>query len=206
MQAQQITNKPVFTLQDISVNGLSPISLTISAGECIAISGPSGSGKSLLLRALADLIPHAGEAFYKEQACSSVPPTEWRTQVGMLPAESSWWEEQVGDHFAQRCDEKLKALGFSTEVYHWAVNRCSTGERQRLALLRLLCLQPDVLLLDEPTASLDQDNVVAVESLIKEYLQQSGIVIWVSHDQNQIQRVATRHYKIVGKELQQVLL
>lgn len=206
MQAQQKTNYPVFTLQDISVNDLSPINLDIAAGECIVISGPSGSGKSLLLRALVDLIPHQGEVYFKGQACSAVLPTEWRKQVGMLPAESFWWEEQVGDHFAQRCDDKLKALGFSTDVYQWAVNRCSTGERQRLALLRLLCLQPDVLLLDEPTASLDQENVEAVESLIKEYLQQGGAVIWVSHDKNQVQRVATRHFKIVGKKLQEVSL
>ena len=200
------TESPIFNLNDLSVNGLAAINMSINAGECIVISGPSGSGKSLLLRALADLIPHQGEAYYQGQACTAFLPTQWRKQVGLLPAESFWWEEHVGDHFAQRCDEKLKALGFSTDVYNWRVSRCSTGERQRLALLRLLCLQPKVLLLDEPTASLDQANVKAVESLIKDYLHQGGAVIWVSHDPDQIQRIATRHYKIEGKQLVEVSL
>jgi len=200
------TESPIFNLNDLSVNGLAAINMSINAGECIVISGPSGSGKSLLLRALADLIPHQGEAYYQGQACTAFLPTQWRKQVGLLPAESFWWEEHVGEHFAQRCDEKLKALGFSTDVYNWRVSRCSTGERQRLALLRLLCLQPKVLLLDEPTASLDQANVKAVESLIKDYLHQGGAVIWVSHDPDQIQRIATRHYKIEGKQLVEVSL
>lgn len=200
------TESPIFNLNDLSVNGLAAINMSINAGECIVISGPSGSGKSLLLRALADLIPHQGEAYYQGQACTAFLPTQWRKQVGLLPAESFWWEEHVGDHFAQRCDDKLKALGFSTDVYNWRVSRCSTGERQRLALLRLLCLQPKVLLLDEPTASLDQANVKAVESLIKDYLHHGGAVIWVSHDPDQIQRIATRHYKIEGKQLVEVSL
>ena len=206
MEQQQLSEKPLFTLKDLSVNGLAAINISIDAGECIALSGPSGSGKSLLLRALADLIPHQGEAYYKGQACSTFSPTDWRKQVGLLPAESFWWEEHVGEHFARKCDEKLKQLGFSSDVYNWSVSRCSTGERQRLALLRLLCLQPEVLLLDEPTASLDQENVQAVESLIKDYLQQGGSVIWVSHDHNQIQRVATRYFKIEGKQLVEVSL
>jgi len=84
------------------------------------------------------------------------------------------------------------------------VMRCSTGERQRLALIRLLCGQPKVLLLDEPTASLDEKNVQAVEALVKEYLLAGGVVIWVSHDSNQIQRVADRHYRITGNQLQEV--
>ncbi|MGD8526327.1 MAG: ATP-binding cassette domain-containing protein [Thioalkalispiraceae bacterium] len=204
MQQQELAHKPLLTLKDFSVNHLAPINMTIEAGECITISGPSGSGKSLLLRALADLIPHQGEAYFQGQACSSVVATQWRTQVGLLPAESSWWQEQVGEHFVQRCDEKIKALGFTTDVYNWSVSRCSTGERQRLALLRLLCLQPKVLLLDEPTASLDQENVAAVEALIRDYLQQGGAVIWVSHDPQQVQRVATRHYQIKDRQLVEV--
>jgi len=205
---QKMIEEPLFSLNDLSVYNLNAINLSISPGECVAISGASGSGKSLLLRALADLIPHKGEAYFQGQACSSFSPTQWRKQVGLLPAESFWWAEQVGEHFAQpcddECDKKLNVLGFSSDVYEWAVSRCSTGERQRLALLRLLCLMPSVLLLDEPTASLDQDNILAVELLIREYLQQGGSVIWVSHDPQQIKRVADRHFKIVNDQLLEV--
>lgn len=200
MKQQQ---QPVISLQDVSVNELSAINLNVDAGKCICISGPSGSGKSLLLRALADLIPHQGEVYFHDQACSATPPTQWRKQVGLLPAESSWWHERVGDHFAQQCDKELQQLGFTKEVYGWSVSRCSTGERQRLSILRLLCQHPKVLLLDEPTASLDEKNVHAVEALIKEFLASGGVVFWVSHDPNQIKRVADQHYRIIGHQLQE---
>lgn len=202
MKQQQET---VISLQDVSVNELSAINLSVNAGECICLSGPSGSGKSLLLRALADLIPHDGEVFFKGNACSKTPPTTWRKQVGLLPAESFWWHENVGEHFTSQCDEELQRLGFSKDVYEWQVTRCSTGERQRLALLRLLCLQPEVLLLDEPTASLDEENVQAVEALVKEFQSAGGAVIWVSHDPNQIKRVADRHYQITDHQLEEVV-
>ena len=201
MEQQQ---EPLITLQDISVNDLAAINFSVHAGECVCISGPSGSGKSLLLRALADLIPHQGEVYFQGSACSAMPATEWRKQVGLLPAESFWWHEHVGDHFTQDCDDDLQHLGFDKQVYDWSVMRCSTGERQRLALLRLLCRQPKVLLLDEPTASLDERNVQAVEALIKKYQATGGTVIWVSHDTNQIQRIADRHYRITGNQLQEV--
>lgn len=198
MEQQQ---EHLISLQDISVNGLSAINFSVDAGECICLSGPSGSGKSLLLRALADLIPHKGEVYFNGDACSTTSPTKWRKQVGLLPAESFWWHEQVGEHFTQRCDENLQRLGFDKSAYDWTVSRCSTGERQRLALLRLLCLQPKVLLLDEPTASLDEKNVHAVEALIKEFQSAGGAVIWVSHDSAQIKRVADRHFQIKENQL-----
>jgi ABC-type iron transport system FetAB ATPase subunit len=196
--------KPLITLQDISVNGLAAVNLNVHAGECVCLSGPSGSGKSLLLRTLADLIPHQGEVYFKGVACSATPPTQWRKQVGLLPAESFWWHELVGDHFTQKDDEKLQRLGFDKTVYDWSVRRCSTGERQRLALLRLLDLKPKVLLLDEPTASLDEENVEAVEALVKDFQSAGGAIIWVSHDTAQIKRIADRHYMIKGNQLQEV--
>lgn len=193
----------LITLQDISVNGLSAINFSINAGECICISGPSGSGKSLLLRCIADLIPHQGEVYFKGQACSSTLPATWRKQVGLLPAESFWWHDRVGEHFTAECDDTLQKLGFNKDVFSWSLSRCSTGERQRLALIRLLCNQPQVLLLDEPTASLDEQNVNAVEGMIKDFLESGGAVIWVSHDPNQIKRVANRHYQIIENQLQE---
>ena len=99
---------------------------------------------------------------------------------------------------------RVKSPCFTKDVYDWSVSRCSTGERQRLALIRLLCLKPQVLLLDEPTASLDEKNVQAVENLIKEFQYAGGAVIWVSHDPSQIKRVADRQYQITGNQLQEV--
>ncbi len=94
------------------------------------------------------------------------------------------------------------ALGFDESVFDWQVSRCSSGEKQRLALLRLLENQPQVLLLDEPTASLDPESVERVESLIKTYRERNASpVLWVSHDAGQLARVADRQLRLEHKQL-----
>ncbi len=179
------------------------MSLEIAPAECVTLSGPSGSGKTLLLRAIADLDCHEGEVLLNGVACSDMRAHEWRMQVGLLPAESHWWGERIGDHFHNSDQTLLAQLGFTDEVMSWEVTRCSTGERQRLALARLLQNRPKVLLLDEPTASLDAENVARVEALVERLRREQGVaVLWVSHDPAQAQRVATRRLRIEGGQLQ----
>ena len=140
-----------------------------------------------------------------EAVCSKTRPGQWRHWVGLLPAESQWWYERVGDHFVQPVAESwLAQLGFTPEVMDWTVSRCSTGEKQRLALLRLLVNEPKALLLDEPTASLDAESIGRVEQLIQMYQQQQQApVLWVSHDPRQIKRVAHHHFVIQQGRLQE---
>jgi ABC-type iron transport system FetAB ATPase subunit len=115
----------------------------------------------------------------------------------MLPAESQWWFDTVGQHFSDFDAELLRRLGFGEETMRWAVSRLSTGERQRLAILRLLGNCPKALLLDEPTASLDLSNVGEVEQIIKEYRRaRAAPVLWVSHDPSQAERMADRRLEI----------
>jgi len=79
----------------------------------------------------------------------------------------------------------------------WDVQRLSTGERQRLAIARLLARTPEALLLDEPTGSLDPDNVERMEHLLAQYRSDRGApVLWVSHDPDQAERVATRQFTL----------
>lgn len=197
----------VLRLQHLSRPGLRPVDLTVTAGECLCISGPSGAGKSLLLRAIADLDPHGGEVWLDDQACSAMTAPDWRRQVGYLAAESAWWAETVGDHFRCDAETRLRSLGLHADFMSYQVSRLSTGERQRLALVRLLCQQPRVLLLDEPTASLDPQAVMQVEGMIAEYRQNTAAaVVWVSHDTAQIARVAQRHFRMVAGELQEAPL
>ena len=195
-------------LQSVIAGELAPWSMALESGECLLLNGPSGSGKSRMLRAIADLDLHQGQALLEGKPCSGFSPPQWRQQVGMLAAESAWWEEQVGAHFAGEVDKALlQALGFGPEVMSWQLARCSTGEKQRLALLRLLNNQPRVLLLDEPTASLDPVNVARVEQVIIDYMKTyQAAAIWVSHDPQQIQRVASRHVEIRQDELCEVAL
>ena len=176
---------------------LEPCDLAVEAGQTLTLTGPSGSGKSLFLRAIADLDPHRGEAWLDDRACSAFPPPLWRRNVAYLPAESHWWATKVGDHFEDRNADMVEALGLKGDVFDWSVSRLSSGERQRLAVARLLAIEPRVLLLDEPTANLDRDNTTHVEQVIHDYQQtQNATVIWVSHYPEQRQRLGGRHLRI----------
>lgn len=173
------------------------MSLSVAAGECVCLSGPSGAGKTLLLRAIADLDEHQGRVLLDDVDSMGIPAPEWRKRVGLLSAESHWWADRVGDHFQHVDEDLLRGLGFAPEVMGWSVGRCSTGERQRLALLRLLQNGPEVLLLDEPTASLDADNVQRAEAAIADYrTRHAAAVLWVSHDPGQVKRVCRRAFQL----------
>jgi ABC-type iron transport system FetAB ATPase subunit len=180
--------------RDLRTLHLGPFSFEVAAGACLALSGPSGSGKTLLLRALADLDPHAGAVELDGTAQADCSGPEWRRRVGFLPAESHWWAPRVGDHFRSPADalrSELEHFGLDPACFDWEVERLSSGERQRLALLRLLDIGPQALLLDEPTANLDTDSGAAVEARIAEYRKERGAaVVWVSHDAAQRARVA----------------
>ena len=189
-------------LQDFSTPLLDPFDLELKAGECVTLSGASGSGKSRLLRAIADLDPHGGEAWCDKTRQQDQCGPGWRRQVALLPAESAWWEERVGDHFEQLDAGTLALLELPAEAADWQVSRLSSGERQRLALLRVLSVEPEVLLLDEPTANLDQENGQRVEALIERWRRQhKTAVLWVSHDPAQQQRVGDRCLRIEQRRL-----
>lgn len=129
--------------------------------------------------------------------CEQVSAPAWRRMIGILPAESRWWNDDVGSHFGDACKSWLSMLSLEDDTMSWSVSRLSSGERQRLALVRLLCNRPKALLLDEPTASLDPDGVRRTEEVIRSYRTETGSpVLWVSHDPEQIARVSTRHFEI----------
>lgn len=197
-------NNKGLRLDEVTTHHLGPIDWQINRGECFALSGASGSGKSLLLRAIADLDPHGGTVWLDGIESQAIPAHRWRRRVGLLPAEPSWWGERVGEHFGEVDNALFEALGLGEDVLQWEVANCSTGERQRLALVRLLLNYPDVLLLDEPTAALDPRSVLQVEELLQGYWRQHDVaVIWVSHDPSQRQRIADRHFRIVGSGLEE---
>jgi len=172
---------------------LQPIDLELTPGQCLALSGPSGSGKSLLLRAIADLDRHDGGLSLNGQDYRKLSGPEWRRRVALLPAETHWWAERVGEHFGDVDAELLAELGFEPDALEWEIGRLSSGERQRLGLARLLAGEPEFLLLDEPSANLDAANTERLETCIAAYREHRPAgVLWVSHDPEQRQRVASR--------------
>lgn len=177
---------------------LRDVGLRIDPGECVSLAGPSGAGKSTLLRAIADLLPHEGECWLDGTEYRQVDGPRWRRMVGLLPADNLWWHDRVGEHFdpggRNRAQGWMAVLELPEAALDWPVARLSSGERQRLALLRLLARGPRALLLDEPTANLDPHSGALVEALVAEYRQRHDApVLWAGHDPQQRRRVATRH-------------
>ena len=186
---------PGLKIQRLRYRNVGPIDLTLETSECVTLSGPSGAGKTLLLKAIADLEPHDGQVYLGATKATEMRPNQWRKKVGMLPSESDWWHDTVEEHLPETSTPWLEMLGFDADVMKWRVSRLSSGERQRLALLRLLCNLPKVLLLDEPTANLDPESTSKVEKLLESYRRQhQSSFLWTSHDPDQIHRVGTRHY------------
>jgi ABC-type iron transport system FetAB ATPase subunit len=172
-----------------------PLDLELAAGEGVAIHGPSGGGKSAFCRALIDLDRNEGACSCAGQDRRAMPAHAWRRLVMWLPAESAWWGERIRDHFpghGQGLEARLAELRLAPTILDADPLACSSGERQRLALLRALLLGPRVLLLDEVTANLDPESEEAVVGLIAAHRQQGGASIWISHDAGLRRRVADR--------------
>ncbi len=196
----------MLSVTDLSRLGLGPLSFTVEAGECLALSGLSGAGKSLLLRAIADLDPNEGRVSLDGDSREAMPAPAWRRRVAYLAAEAGWWAETVAEHFADwpAARPLVEALGLPADCGDWPVARLSTGEKQRLALVRSLLLEPRVLLLDEPTSGLDPDAVQRVEELIRARRKDGVAVLWVTHDRAQARRVARRWAEIENGQLREV--
>jgi ABC-type iron transport system FetAB ATPase subunit len=171
-----------------------PFNLTLEAGDRLVISGPSGIGKSLLLRMIADLDENTGTARLNGVARDSMPAPNWRRQVMYVAAESGWWAETVREHMQPAAQAAALAprLGLRAELLDAPVAQLSTGERQRMALLRAIIRKPAVLLLDEPTSALDLTSTLAVETLLTELAAAGTALVVVSHNEQQAERIATR--------------
>jgi len=186
-------------VRGLSRPGLRCEALSLAAAECVAITGPSGAGKTLLLRAIADLDPCSGEVLLDGTPRPRIAGPEWRRRVMLVPAEPGWWAVQVLEHFYRPPPPALlERLGFADQTLDWAIDRLSTGERQRLALARALVLEPQVLLLDEPTSALDADSRRAVETLLRDFLRGGGAILMTTHDPRQARRMGARAVRVAN--------
>lgn len=175
-----------------------PYSFALEHRGCAGLNGVSGVGKTRLLRALADIDPSQGRVALNGRPREQFAAPQWRCLVAMIPAESRWWLPAVEDHLPpgydqQRADDLVHSCGFESDILRWDVTRLSTGEKQRLSLVRALIRDPQVLLLDEVGSGLDKDNGALLETLVRNYLNGSGgAALWVSHNPEQLERVATQ--------------
>jgi putative ABC transport system ATP-binding protein len=183
-----------------------PFELSLGPGRCAAITGPSGSGKSLFLRMIADLDPNEGKVWLNDSERNSMSAPQWRKRATYVAAESGWWADKVFEHFAATGRSETAALaarlGLRADLLDAPVAQLSTGEKQRFSLIRALLPDPPVLLLDEPTGPLDQDSVALVETLLEERLAAGTAIVLVTHDPNQAQRLGDQRYRMAAGHLQ----
>lgn len=179
------------------------VNLQVRRGDVLAVVGPSGAGKSSFLRLLNRLDePTAGTVFLEGQDYREIPPRELRRRVGMVMQQAYLFPGTVAENLRfgpqQRgeslSDDRLAQLlsRVGLEGYQARnVSRLSGGEAQRVSLARTLANRPEVLLLDEPTSSLDDASEQDVEDLIRQILSDGNLTcLIVTHDMDQAARLA----------------
>jgi tungstate transport system ATP-binding protein len=179
-----------------ALRALSAVDFELRRGEHVAVVGANGSGKSTLLRAVHGLVPlAAGRRALGEPSprlamvfqrpfmlrLSALANVELGLRLQRLPREQR----------RERAARALERVGLAREAARLG-RVLSAGQQQRLALARAWALQPDVLLLDEPTASLDPSAKREVEALIEEFAAQGITVMMSSHNLGQVKRLAQR--------------
>lgn len=194
----------------------SDLDLTLHPGELVTVRGPTGAGKSLLLRALAQLDPSdAGRLELLGRPAEAYAATEWRRRVvylhqspALLPgtaeenlrAPFQWGAHGDRSYDRDRTLAWLEPLDRGSAWLERPVADFSGGERQLLALLRALLVEPSILLLDEPTAALDPAATGTVERTVGSWLDRSGerprSALWVTHDVAQARRVGGRRLRL----------
>lgn len=201
-------NTPILRISELCYLQNGPYSFDVAENELVGLTGPSGVGKTQMLRAIVETIISRGQVSLKGSSSADFSSPEWRKEVALVPAEAVWWHETVAEHFptleiSPDLLEIIHSLGFEDEVLLWKISRLSTGERQRLALVRAIVHRPTILLLDEPCSALDVESARRVEGLVRKFIiEPDRAVIWVSHDVDQLQRIANSCYKVTQKSIE----
>ena len=198
-------SKVILRLDDIhyQIDGqviLDSVSFGLREGEFKLITGPSGCGKSTLLKIISSLMdPTRGTITLDGQAITAMQPEDYRKQVSYCFQTPSLFGDTVYDNIAlpyqirkQKPDEQkmqadLVRFGLPDSILKKSINELSGGEKQRISLIRNLQFIPRVLLLDEITSALDEDNKRNVNEQIRQLVAEHRLaVLWVTHDTEEI--------------------
>jgi putative ABC transport system ATP-binding protein len=199
----------LITIEKVMKNGhegspiLKGISAKVLEGELITIIGPSGSGKSTFLSLLNRMIePESGSLFYKGQPYHEMNVLELRRKIGMVFQFPTMLQGTVRDNlligpklFRQMLSDAeigilLERVSLPPSMMDQDARSLSGGQKQRVAFARTLANQPEILLLDEVTASLDPNSAIEIEELIQALHKNEGkTILWVTHNLQQAKRV-----------------
>jgi putative ABC transport system ATP-binding protein len=197
---------PLFTFERVSVERsgahlLREVDARIGGDGTTVVLGPSGAGKTTLLRLCNRLeVPTAGRVLHRGDDIASLDPLALRRRVGMVFQRPTLFAGTVRDNLleadARLSDAALRSglerVGLEPSFLDRPREELSGGEAQRACLARTLLTEPDVLLLDEPTASLDPDRRLDIEHLASTLAEAGIAVVWVTHDLDQARRLADR--------------
>lgn len=189
---------------------LHKISFAAEAGDIIGITAPSGAGKTTLLRLASYLdLPSEGKIYYQGKELAAYEPTQLRQQVGYVLQKPYLFGRTVLDNLeypyalrgvAASFDEisgYLRKADLPLSILEQAKEQLSGGEQQRIAMIRSLLVKPQVLLLDEVCASLDEKATLLIEQLLlEEHRTRQLTLIFVTHSQAQLQRLAQKIFAL----------
>ena len=195
------------------------INLEVERGEIFAIMGPSGAGKTTLLRILNLLEkPDTGSITLDGDTINGVQRngrTATRQRISMVFQSPALFNDTVYNNVAyslrvrrmdkhaieSKVSQSLALVGLEGYENRWA-KTLSGGEEQRIAFARAVVFEPDLLLLDEPTANLDPANVAKIEEVIRTINRElNTTIIIATHHMNQVRRLADRVGMLLGGEL-----
>jgi putative ABC transport system ATP-binding protein len=194
---------PVFTFEDVTVafgerEVLHSVELEVPGTGITVVLGPSGSGKSTLTRLCNRLLdPVAGTVRMRGQDVLGLDVLQLRRTVGMVFQRPTLFEGTVRDNLAATDvedtaahEQVLHSVGLDASFLERTAATLSGGEGQRVCLARTLLMQPQVLVADEPTAALDHDAALTLETLARSLADEGVPVLWVTHDLAQVERIA----------------
>lgn len=214
---------PVLDIRGLSSNSggharLNDVTFQVNRGDVVAVTGPSGAGKSTLLRIIVRLeVPSSGNVLLDGQDFTSVKPTELRRRVGLVMQEAWMFPGTVAENVAFGPAQQGRTLGpdeIDRILLHVGLGgyagrnarQLSGGEAQRVSLARTLANRPEVLLLDEPTSSLDEETRREIETVICDLLRDDGLTaLLVTHDLDQARRVANRLLELDAGRVRRLL-
>ncbi len=193
----------------MKVQILSSLDLSVEHGELVTIMGPSGSGKSTLLRLINRLSEvDSGIILLNGKDIKDYNPMELRRKIGMVFQLPVVFKGSVRDNltFGMRLwgsDIDIDALAAGTGIPENLLDadaeHLSVGEKQRVCIARALANQPEMLLLDEPTSSLDIKRAEKIEEMLLDLRKKRDLtMLWVTHDKEQAERIGGR--KLTLKE------
>lgn len=181
------------------------VSLSVLESEVLAIMGPSGAGKSSFLRLLNRLTePTSGTVFLDGTDYRNIDPQQLRRRIGLVPQQPALREGTVFENVTlafrlrdepideDRVERLLEAVALDGDADR-SVGSLSGGEKQRVSIVRTLVNEPEVLLLDEPTSSLDAATEVRIERLLSSLIDDYDLTcVLVTHDEDQARRLGDR--------------